>query len=522
VKLSNGSSEIFPHLTVHILRDLSAWVPQQGEEWPQEKCDLMLRFCSSLFIDRPHEIFLIAANDGQLTESLRRLPSSPEVQRARAVVEELLVSDRERLDGCYLSLFNLSRGSSADLFERALNAFLTHEGWDRCRAEASAPDQLFGDECPIRRNYELLGTDVVRSRLKALLELCDQNGLHVPVRQILLLLSNSILGHPAAKDHLMMAEDVPRIVAEGNRHHASIYNNLFGGNLTENRRSRALVFEYLERFQIGHETSNRIDNLLIFGESREDLAKQFFALIESDAFYGANASYSSARRRYIEGADETSEAVDEFLNLLVSQRRALFFKVPDDQVRDLPVWDLTVFRYGGEYLDEVLEVLRKGRFVRRNIIARLVRGTNRIFTGMLINSDHELFLASGASLSQAKVSRFIDERVSVSPKHGGEKVEIIWDAGHPYLNVCLGGASSARFQLTLTRYEYLSRVADGAMPNSFSKECFEDVMAFKSRLMRELETRDWGPKNESEIVFRVLEIDAQGTATEQRVGVLHE
>lgn len=506
-------------VTLHVLRDLSAWVPVQGAEWPTEKRELMLRFCRSIFAPSSGDVFLIAANDGQLAETFRRLLPDPEVQRAKDVIEELLVSDRSETDGCSLQLYNLSRGSSAVLFDRALDAFLSHEGWAQCLEEALAPDQLFGAECPIRRNYELLGTPLVRSRLRALLELCDQNGLHVPVRQLLILLSNSVLGHPDAKDHLMTADDVPKVIGAGTRSQASLYNNIFGGNLSEGRRGNSIIFEYLERFQIGRETSNRFDNILIFGAAHEQLQDQFNRLIAADMFYGADSAYMGALRDYIEGSDEDADSATRFLDMLVSQRRALFFKVPEEEEEALNLWALTVFKYGGEYLERVLRVLRSGGSVRRNILGRIVRGTNRIFTGMLINSEHELFLASSASLSQARVSRILDERISVEPRHGGEKIEIILGNQYPQLHVSLGAGLGCKFQLTLTRYEYLSRVAEGAMPNSFSKECFEDVMAFKGRLMRELAQRDTGGGVTSEVVFRVLDVDASGAAKEERIGV---
>jgi hypothetical protein len=85
--------------------------------------------------------------------------------------------------------------------------------------------------------------------------------------------------------------------------------------------------------------------------------------------------------------------------------------------------------------------------------------------------------------------------------------------------VSLGAGLGYKFQLTLTRYEYLSRVAEGAMPNSFSKECFEDLLALKGRLMRELAKRDRDAPRTSEIVFRVLDVDAGGSAREERIGV---
>jgi len=506
-------------VALHVLRDLSAWVPAQGAEWPPEKRELMLRFCRSIFAPTFDDVFLIAANDGQLAETFRRLLPDPDVQRAKEVVEELLVSGRSQVEGCSLWLHNLSRGSSAELFDLALDALLDHEGWAHCREEASAPDQLFGTECPIRRNYELLRMPLLRGRLRALLELCDQNGLHVPVRQLLILLSNSVLGHPDAKDHLMSADDVPKVIGSGTRAQASVYNNIFGGNLPEGRRGNSIIFEYLERFQIGQETTNRFDNILIFGESHEFLQEQFNRLVAADTFYGADSAYMGARRDYIEGGDENVDTATRFLNMLVSQRRALFFRVPEDEKAEVGLWELTVFKYGGEYLDQVLNSLRSGGSVRRNILGRIVRGANRIFTGMLINSEHELFLASSASLSQARVSRILDERISVAPRHGGEKVEIILDNEHPHLHVSLGAGLGCKFQLTLTRFEYLSRVSEGAMPNSFSKECFEDLLALKGRLMRELANRDRDAQRTSEIVFRVLDVDAGGSAREERIGV---
>lgn len=504
---------------LHVLRDLSAWVPLQGAEWPAAKRDLLLRFCRSIFAKTPDEIFLIAANDGQLAETFRRLLPDPDVQRAKNVIEELLVTDQNEIADASLKLFNLSRGRSTVLLDRALDALLAHEGWDKCREEAAAPDRLFGKECPIRRNYELLGTPLVRNRLRALLELCDQNELHVPVRQILILLANAILGHPKAKDHLMTPDDVPRVIAENTRGSASLYNNIFGGNLPEGRRENSAIFEYLERFQLGRETSNRFDNILIFGESHEHLQEQFNRLLVADRFYGADEAYMAARRDYIEGTDEDDGAASRFLERLVGQRRGLFFKIPDEEAEELNLWELTVFKYGGEYLDQILAALRKGATVRRNILGRVVRGVNRIFTGMLINSQDELFLASSASLSQARVSRILDERVSVAPRHSGERVDIILENDHPYLRVSLGGGHECRFRLTLTRYEYLSRVAEGAMPNSFSKECFEDVMAFKAKLMRELAHRPGGEDLGGEVVFRVLDIDGAGSPKEYRIGV---
>lgn len=505
--------------TLHVFRDLSAWVPPQGSQWPPEKLDLMRRFCASMFEPEPKEVFLLAANDGQLAETLRRLPDEDVVERARQAVEELLVAGREQLDGASLHLFNLSRGSSAQLFDLALDALLSHEGWAQCRNDDAAPDQLFGEQCPIRRNFELLAEPLVRKRLRSLLELCDQNGLHVPVRQLLILLSNAVLGHRGVKEQLMQAADVPKVIARGERHLASLYSNIFGGNLSESRRNSIAIFEYLERFQIGRETTNRVDNILIFGESHEHLQAQFDRLVRSDPFYGADPAYTAAKQEYIEGGTDGADTSAKFLSMLVAQRQALFFKVADEDVDQIRLWDLTVFRYGGEYLDTVLGALANRKPVRRGLVGRIVRGINRIFTGMLLSGEHELLIASSASLSQARVSRFLEARVQVAQQFTGERVEIVLVDRYPVLRVALSRDVKADFRLTLTRFEYLSRVSEGAMPSSFSKECFEDVMAFKSQLMRLLQARNQEAQRDDEVTFSTLEVDGSGNAREKLIVV---
>jgi len=470
---------------MHFIRDLSGWAPQQGAAWEPEKEELLERFCRSIFNPDADEIFLIAANDGQLVESWRRLKDTDEVKRTRQVFEELLVEDRQEKSGVRLKFFNLSRGSSAALFDRAVDAFLGHQGWNELKKEVPGENDLFGPKCPIRKNYELLQDSLVRGRLRSLLELCDYNGLHVPIRQILLLLANVVLGHPDAKDHLMSPADVPNFIAAGTVSRASLYNNVFGGNLSKTRRQAITIFDYLGRFQIGYETTNRVDNILIFGEGDEVLEPYFTKFIAADSFYGADSRYFAAKREYVEGTGESDEKSREFLDMLISQRRRMFFKIPKEMENELHLWELTVFKFAGEYLESIVAILKEGGLVRRPLLSRIIRGLNRVFTGMLINSERELYLAASANYSQAKVSRILVERVSVDPSKG-EKVLLRHDAttDRVFLTVFFAPTLTVDFTLTLVRYEFLSRIAvEGALPASFSKECYEDLLAFKAQLI---------------------------------------
>lgn len=511
----------FRKVTIHFMRDLSAWAPQHGLVWPSEKIELLEQCSKSFFDSEVNDIFLIAANDGQLVECWRRFPSTnPNVMRARQVIEDLLVEELQQEPGVRLKMFNLSRLSSTELFDRALESFLNHPGWDTCYADA-VNDGFFGSRCPIRHNFELLKDATIKKRLRNLIELCDHNGLHIPIRQILLLLSNAVLGHDDAKDFLMRDKDIPKILRDGTLSKASLFNNVFGGNLPESRRTAITVFDYLDRFQIGSETSNRIDNILIFGEADEVLSNYFNSLVASDSFYGADERYYAAKMRYVEGAEEDdTESNQQFMDMLISQRRGLFFKIPTEQENDLKLWELTVFKFAGEFIDDVALALSKHNPVKRTIIARLIQGLNRIFSGMLINSDRELFLTTSSNNSQAKISRLLIDRISVELSKG-ERVFLSLNPQNKcvQINFQFSPDNIIVFPLTLTRYEFLSRIAtEGALPASFSKECYEDVLSLKSRLLAIAQGRS--PQKTDHVHLKVLSLSEQGLPSEQFVEVL--
>lgn len=504
---------------VHVIRDLTGLPNADDAGRYASKSELLEYLSSLLFEPSKDEIFIIAGNDGQLIEAWRRL-TSVHALRAKELFEKLLEEDRNTVDGLALSLFHLSRQSSLKLMTLALEAFLGHEGWQDCYAEASEGG-FFGSTCPIRHNFELLRDELIQSRLRDLMRLCDYSDLHVPIRRVLLLLTNAVLGHPDVKDRLLRPFDVPSILLEGTLAKASLFSNIFGGNLSESRRDGLEVFEYLNRFRIGFETSNRIDNILIFGDVDENLRPYFDELMEADRFYGADQSYYAAQRAYVEGGEEGERATEGFLEMLVSQRRGLFFKIPNRLADELRLWELTVFKYAGEYLNKVVGVLATGGRVERPILARLVKGLNRVFVGMLVEMDRELLLATSVSFSASKISQLLEDRIPVTPRMG-ERVELVLHQNLPALRVHLSDSIHRTLRLNLTRFEFLSRVAEGALPGSFSRECYEDFLAFKSQVLAGLSERRGGePDDDSQgLSFRLLGLDDVGHPTDEVIEVV--
>jgi len=498
-----------------VIKDLS-------ELTSEEKRSLLPQIASAITGEDIATIYLIAANDGQLVEAWAEAAQTAGLETVRQAIEELLVGDRRELEDFQVKLYNLSRQSAAVLFPRILDAVLNHPGWGTCDQCAYQ-----NQGCPIWQNKQRLeGTEAdqaTKERLTDLLALCELNEMHLPVRQLLLLVANTLLGHPTAKDRLLTCQQIPGIIKGETASLASLYRNIFGENLSERRRESTEVFKLLRGFGIGTETSNQIDNILIFGADDPELQAHYQTLVLADTYYGANLSYQAQQRAYLEG--ESASSRTDFLNALHSQRQRLFFTLPDNSTAELKLWNLTVFHYAGEYLKDVYRALQQGKKLPKQITARLVRGLNRIFTGLLVNNQDDLILATSGSYSQAKISRVYEEFISVVKKRG-ESVSVEFDQsrGKPSLVVHLAhGTEPVGINLTLTRYEYLSRVAEGALPSSFSQECYEDILAFKTQVLKQLALRKRLDSEDEDLEeftsVRLLEVNNEGIASSRSLEI---
>lgn len=425
--------------------------------------------------------------------------------------------------GIRLELRDLSRSPAAQMITAIIEAITEHEGWQGCDGCSARSDDSI---CPIFENRRrLMGVgqmDPFKKRLAAVIELSERNGSHFPVRQLLALIANSLLGHPDARDGLMTCADVPALQDAGHLDLASIYRNIFGENLKPSRAEKTELFRKLNAFGIGAETSNRVDNLLVYGADDPAYKVDYDELVVSDSVYGATAAFTSAQRTYLEGADPNERTA--FLVALRAQRQRLFFTMPDSKIDEYDLWDLSVFRYAGLYL-ETAQKISAGQAAPRQALSMIVRGLNRIFTGMLVQNQDELVLATSGSFSQSKRSPLLDEIISV-PRASGEEVSIVPDkAGRNFgvsVRLVRGGEIPPVFlALSPTRFEFLGRVAEGALPSSFSLECHEDLLAFKARLLRETENRRKLDGDDvtadGELVLRFIDINSDGRAQPRRV-----
>jgi hypothetical protein len=329
----------------------------------------------------------------------------------------------------------------------------------------------------------------------------------------------------------MACADVARIQAEGSSEMASLYGNVFGANLPPRRAMERPVFKALASFGIGAESSSGADGLLVYGHDDFKLADSFARLVASDPVYGATPGYLSALDRYLEGEESArlESETNEFMERLESQRRRLFFTLPDAE-EAYPFWGMTAFRFGGDYL-ETVKALMERRAVSDSIRSKLVRGLNRVMTGLLIENTDNIFVASSGGFTQSRVSVLCDTEAPAKRDRGvGMMMKLDKQTDRVCLDVALapGIGNSVSFPLSPIRFEFLCRVALGALPGSFSNECLEDMLAFKAKLLRKAEMlRDLRPEGEDEeagvednsIKLRFIEIEQHGLGFSRPVTV---
>ncbi len=490
-ELNNGGADWNPDAKVQqldlgmfrlvVIKDLSEISGEEKREWLRALADALAG------VDQ-ERVFLVAANDGQLLDGWSLLKGLSHASDVKWEIEDLLVSGQRRSNKFNFDLYNLSRTTAEKMFPRVLEAVLNHPGWQSCEGCDYRDGNAERKPCPIQENKRRLSDKLTQQRLGDLFELAELNGWHLPIRQLLLLTANALLGHVEAKEGLLTCKETPKALEKSSIAGASLYRNIFGENLTPRRRDSKKVFQVLRTFGIGSETSNFIDNILIFGEADPALRELYQQLMLADPEYGADRVWQDSQQAYLEGA-ETRESED-FLDQLAGQRQRLFFVVPPELAAQLRLWELTTFHFAEEYLNKAQRTLGRGERVAADITARLVRGLNRIFTGMLAKDDSKLILATSGSLSLARISRVYEDTIPVQPTIGQSiRLERDQELNLPVLMVSLSRELKARLPLNLRRYEYLSRIAEGALPGSFSRECYEDLLSFKTTLLRRLAVR---------------------------------
>ena len=479
-----------------------------------EKAEIMPDVSAAIQGRAEGPLYLIAANDGQLLATWRQWAEprgGGDLDTFRRI-EAMLVDGLTEHEGLDLRLFNLSRQDATDHFNELIEQVVEHPQWADCESCPLMSDRTT-HPCPIRINRERLrGDSPFRRHLLELITLAAANRLHLPIRHLLLLTVNILLGDSKPSRRLLNCRTARNRAEKGDYRYTNPYANVFGGNLPEAERGQYQAFTVLESFGVGQETNNACDNLLIYGPHAEP--RRYEQLIDSDVYYGGQA-YRRMLDDYLEGDRSNTR---EFLHEIERQRQRLFFSLPDAEALD--PWELTVYRYAARFLS-FQRGLEGSDF--NDTAEALIRGLNRTFCGMMIDDSNEVLFASSGGDGRGKIASVLNHRISTRPNPRAIylRFSLMDDAASPRLAaidpISQGNNVIEALDLQLTHFEYLMRVANGSLPASFSRQCFEDFLDFKLRVIEKLDYLDGlGPPFPAaipeQVEFRAITVDDSGRA----------
>ncbi len=440
-----------------------------------------------------NELFFIAANDGILTDTLR------DHEEVKPHFLDLLNNIEEHIEqhttNDRLILLDLSQTSSSKNFELLLNEILNY-----CDEYESSCPSLTNEEifCPIHSNIKLLKEKSIQQQLINIIRTCDLNYNHITLRKLFMLIANTILGYKGEKKIFNNCETaIDHFKTSNLKADASIYNNIFGENLSKSKREES-PFKELRELRIGFETTNNIDGFLLFGDIKnEDLYNRELnnPFINLDLF-------KNKKINYLNGSDEESTNNEDDFNkeiqeFLIFFRRHLFFNIHNQlKLENVEInrSELIAYKHADKFYNEVVLSLKDGKSPQKSIIKELALGLNRVFLGELISKDanDRLYIATSLTGTMSKLSSEIIEEIVFNKKSSNEGVSLKLTNGFDdeyckvNLTIQYGGEDIANLELDLHMFEFLCRISDGILPTSFSVEYYERVLTFKSQIVNHI------------------------------------
>jgi hypothetical protein len=496
---------------LRIIRDVSA-LPVD------EKRAEVRAAAASIRSGQPDTIFLMAANDGQLLGSFSAAASdeSETGKLCGEIYQEMIGMMRAGREmpapGFEFSMFNLSHTLDDASLDALLDAVLEHPDWESgCNKCPRVADEV--NPCPIRYNRSLLigsdGSQSFRARIKTLVRLAAANDQHIPIRYLLMLIVNILLGS-SQKPARPLLNCAAIVKAKTPLYKfTNPYDNACGVNIRDpEKRRKNPFFAMVASLGIGVETDNEIDALLLARDADNPVRKSLF---EKDTIYG-DRIFDGPLDHYAKRGSERQDAQEakDLREALQTQRRRLFFKLGDEPSpgSNLSPWRLTVFRHAGEY-EQICTVLKSGNS-SGDALRQIVLGINRTLTGLMAGDGEKLWLTGVVGRADGNGGRLaMGEPLGVVASSWARvKLQFDADRSCPALAIVEKGNPRELPRLTITPllFEYLKRVAAGSLPSSFSRQCHQEIRHFAVRLASAL----YDQADQDTTVIRMVDLDSAG------------
>lgn len=384
------------------------------------------------FVNSMHDEFSHHTNE--VIESIKNL--------SRSLESHMILHTKLHNEFC--DFFSLAECLDRDTVESIFSEILNHDLWDLCK-ECSAVES-----CPIYNNRRVLNNEHVMRRFADLFEISNDEGAHITLRNLLLLISNAILGRKTKGKN--PCYDCRAVLALKDRSDSAMspFDNLFGLNLLSgdnlkssydsniNRRSsqnsKIPIFMHMATFGVGNSSNKAIDNLITYGDSitaasgygsKSDFASTCLECINQNDVAHVYDSLKKELQYLFDAADDDYAKNRAKKNahlpaLYASLRRTLFFTLDLDKSahnkaeESFSNYYLTAFKYADSYLS-LKRGLNEGSSLSRNnhltsILEQLFIGLNRACTSLpAIKAMDKVFIASNNRINPVELCIIPDE-----------------------------------------------------------------------------------------------------------------
>ena len=359
------------------------------------------------------EIAIIAANNGKILKEFHNHYSGSSIISKDILnsLEDYLLRGNE-LKSDSIICKNIGSTIDSNAIVNMFRHVLENAAWSKCQK------CQHHEVCPVLSSRNELNNEIFYDRIREIFTILIDDGTHFTTRNILQLISNTLLGCKAEipEQSFWTCEDVFAQVESGigtglrsacsdaaARQYMSPYDGFMGVNV-RNMRSRGdgnAVFRFLENMQPGEHTTSLIDQFLMFGDSPQfSTLNEAFSTMSSMPSFGdqgrvrniledlaTHSDVKSVQEDSDSSADGTDEItlLSELRNILTTRRRSLFFSMDERRFSPMPFdpYSLCAFKFGHKYL-ELKELVYSGRLKNSPAIAgTMINGLNRAFTSLM-------------------------------------------------------------------------------------------------------------------------------------------
>ncbi|MBZ7977786.1 hypothetical protein AVBRAN12654_03205 [Campylobacter sp. RM12654] len=445
-----------------------------------------------------NEYYFIAANDGILLDSLEECGEI-------GLRNEILNAIENYAQNDLFYFWHLSSLGSAFKIEKIIEVILNRFKKYEVDCPSLSDDSIF---CPIHENIKEL--EKIKEQVVSLIKQCDYNHNFITTRKLFDLVANAILGvkkyqkNERKLQYFESCEEAINAMKNKPKLDACIYNNLFGENLNNVEDSKYKHYNYLQEFKIGYETNNTIDDFLMYGDIKNNY---LYAKLLDNKYITFENFYKIKDSFFNSNNDNKEQIQNELFSSLNFFKKFLFFRKIKQNGLDFN--DLSIYHHKESYENNIIFKLDKIKDENKldidsDIISELSSGLNRVFTGALLEaSGGEIFIVKNFVKTNHKHSNELFIKISVDDLEIISKFKKDSVSSDYVPKIFLKFSSyNAELMLDLHMFEFLMRVANGMLPISFSREYYERVIGFKTKIISQI-NQESHFKNNKISVFKV-------------------